>query len=85
MGYTSSNSHVRVDFFRQEGKQGRLKWYTTEEVVMSDYHYTNSSIYDAFSDALLAHLGGRLVDMVAVCLKPHHQHSHPIAMVYGER
>ncbi len=77
MGYSEDPSMVRVDFFRESGK-----WYTTEAVKWLIWEGTPENlIYDAFREALKNHFKktpGRLDGMWAVCLKPWHEHKHPL-------
>ena len=73
MGYSDKPQMVRVDFFKESGK-----WYTTEAVEW--LQYAGCLIHDAFERSLQKHLKGRLEGMTAVCLKPYHEHSHPIML-----
>ena len=70
MGYSEDDSMVRVDFFKSSGK-----WYTAEAVKWLDY---KGDIHDIFKRSLDGHLEGRLSGMIAVCLHPCHEHSHPL-------
>ena len=80
MGYTTDPSMVRVDFFKASGK-----WYTTESVKWTGgYLLSDRDNIDAFKESLRNHLGGRLKDMDAVCLFPHHQLEHPLMVKAGE-
>lgn len=82
--YSDDAGSVRVDFFKPSGK-----WYCTEAVKWTGpYLGTDEAtgkitlIHDAFAHSLAEHLGRqdpwRLEDMVAVCLEPYHEHSHPL-------
>jgi hypothetical protein len=78
MGYSEKEDMVRVDFFKEGGK-----WYCTEAVRWTGCYRNEGddfcSIHDAFKQSLRDHLGGhRLSEMIAVCLEPYHEHSHPI-------
>lgn len=76
MGYTTDDSMVRVDFFKQSGK-----WYTTESVKwVGDY---NEGIHSGFAESLRQHLGERMQDMDAVCLEPYHELEHPLMIKKG--
>lgn len=76
MGYSADDTMVRVDFFKPSGK-----WYTTEAVRWTGKFAGGSLIYEEFKKSLVDHFKstpGRLSDMTAVCLEPHHKHSHPL-------
>lgn len=73
MGYITDDTQVRVDFFKPSGK-----WYCTESMKWKGY---NGLIHDEFKDSLRDHLKddkGRLSGMIAVCLEPYNEHSHPL-------
>lgn len=87
MGYSDDPNMVRVDFFkvRENGHIG--KWYCTEAVKWTGaWEGDNQGIFDAFRQALREHFGAkpRLAGMVAVCLKPYHEHKHPLVMHVDE-
>lgn len=76
--YIKDPASCRVDFFRQSGK-----WYCTEAVrFIGPWRATTDNlIHDAFKRSLREHFKecpDRLSDMVAVCLEPYHEHSHPL-------
>ena len=86
MGYIDDESMVRVDFFKPSGK-----WYYTIGIKWLTYFSPNSKhlgegkvgllIFDAFEEALKE--AGEITDKdregwFAVCLKPYHEHSHPL-------
>jgi len=79
VGYSSDDSDVRVDFFKESGK-----WYATESIKMENWD--EPSFHDAFKHALNEALYMpkadrlRYSDMTAVCLEPYHKHSHPIML-----
>lgn len=80
MGYSEEDSAVRVDFFKPSGK-----WYCTEAVKFIGEWKASSDnlIHDAFKRSLREHFKdepGRLSDMVAVCLEPYHEYSHPLML-----
>lgn len=84
MSHYSDDPHmVRVDFFKETGK-----WYTTEAIAMTGEWKggPHSQLHDMFAKALIKHLthdghgSVRLDDMIAVCLEPYHEHSHPLMM-----
>ena len=79
MGFSSEDSHVRIDFFRPN------KWYSTEELIWTG-PYSEMPIYTAFAISLRDHLkGSRSFDeMRVVCLDPHHEYAHPLIGVVGE-
>lgn len=81
MGYSDDDSIIRVDFFKPSGK-----WYTTEAVKWTG-EYSSGLIHEEFAKSLRDHFKDnrkRLSDMDAICLKPYHQHSHPIQIKNGE-
>ena len=83
MGYSDSDSDVRVDFFRVSENGHIGKWYTTEAVKWTGEWDSNKQlIHDAFKKSLRDHFKQRrrLGGMVAVCLEPYHEHSHPITI-----
>ena len=78
--YSEEPNHVRVDFFRPQGK-----WYCTEEVVWTGEWKGNPTeggqlINDAYAKSLRDHFvqQGRLNDTWAVCLDPYHEYAHPL-------
>lgn len=76
--YIEDPASCRVDFFKPSGK-----WYCTESVQFIGpwAATTDNLIHDAFKRSLRAHFKDcpdRLSDMVAVCLEPYHEHSHPL-------
>jgi hypothetical protein len=85
MGYSQDETHVRVDFFKEESG----KWYTTEELVMPNTGYRALSPVHAVEDALIEHLREpqgyvRMRGMTAVVLEPHHQASYPVMIKVEE-
>lgn len=78
--YAQDPNSVRVDFW-QRGLYGRMKWKYTEAVIWPSELYGTYLIHDAFRQVLKAHLGTRMKGLVATCLEPYHEHSHPISMV----
>ena len=80
MGYTEDDAMVRVDFFKPDSG----KWYCTESIKWLHYDNPTYSIHEIFKMSLDVALGPRLFDMIAVCLEPHHIHSHPV-MLKGRR
>lgn len=94
MGYSDDPRDIRVDFFKDSGK-----WYTTEAVKwlapwfgrehQHPYDVTRPSyvwalIHHSFAISLRNHLGDRLSNMDAVCIKPYHEWSHPIMLKAGK-
>ena len=80
MGYSSDEQMVRVDFFKPSGK-----WYTTEAVKWTGA-YSSGYILDEFAKSLRDHFGPyhhRLSEFDAICIKPYHQHRHPIQLKAG--
>lgn len=77
MGYCSDPSMVRVDFFKKSGK-----WYTTEEMVWDRYLSKEDGelelIHETFKRCLKQEFGRSFRGMIAVCLKPYHEASHPL-------
>lgn len=82
MGYSDDPAMVRVDFFQPSGK-----WYTTEAVKWTGgWQSCHGDIFSQFAQSLRDHFKnspGRLSDMDAVCLKPYHEHEHPIQLKAG--
>ena len=79
MNFSNDASSVRVTFFKENGK-----YYTTEAIKWADGMYDKCLILKAFAITLEKHLWDekskryRLYDMMAICLEPYHEHSHPI-------
>lgn len=78
--YSNNPESVRVDFFRPSGK-----WYTTEAVLFVGGWKSSPDnlIHDAFARSLRKHFvddPDRLQGMIAICLEPYHEHSHPIML-----
>ena len=78
--YSENPESCRVDFFKESGK-----WYTTEAVLFEGPWKGSSDnlIYDAFKEALRKHFKdqpNRLKGMIAICLNPYHEHSHPLML-----
>lgn len=78
--YSNNPESVRVDFFRPSGK-----WCDTEAVIFVGpwAATTDNLIHDAFRRSLQAHFKDnptRMQGMIAVCLEPYHEHSHPIML-----
>ena len=79
MGYSDDPAMVRVDFFKPSGK-----WYTTEAVKWTGaWAAKEQGLFAAFAKSLKDHLGNRLSEMDAICLKPYHEHEHPIQFKNG--
>lgn len=83
MGYHTDDSMVRVDFFKPSGK-----WYETRAVRWTG-GYKDCAIHNAFAKSLRDHFAERdqptgFADMDAICLEPHHEHSHPIMLKQGK-
>lgn len=74
MGFSMSDSSVRVDFFKKSGK-----WYTTIAMEWTG-GYSNIHIHDAFKKSLKDAVGDNYIGMDAICLEPYHEHSHPICI-----
>jgi len=85
---------VRVDFFKERGKwytTEAVEW-TGPYLGKDEATGKVTLIHDSFVESLAAHFeksedptdlaqkGGRwrLEEMVAVCLEPYHEHSHPL-------
>lgn len=79
MRYASDDSIARVDFFRQSGK-----WYTTEEMKWDRYLSEDKDgkvvelITDTFKRCIDEQFPDHFIEMIAVCLEPYHEHSHPL-------
>ena len=84
MGFTTKEGMVRVDFFKQSGK-----WYTTEEMYWDRYFTHECGNTELFHETFIRCLNksfpDRYTEMIAVCLKPYHEHSHPILINRGEK
>lgn len=95
MGYTTDDAMVRVDFFKLSGK-----WYTTEAVKWTGNYeggLVAREFAKSLHDHLLERETQpgrmhesrkpstiRLSGMIAVCLKPFHQHAHPLLLQVDE-
>lgn len=72
---------VRVDFFKVTGK-----WKYTERMFWPASLWSKEIlIHEAYANALYHHLkkpegGHRMDGLVAVCLSPYHEISHPLMM-----
>jgi hypothetical protein len=81
MGYSSKNSHVRIDRF----KSRTGKWYDSLELDMYGF-YNESLIHDALRKAIEKQFNESINNFledgffIVVCLKPYHVHSHPIIL-----
>jgi ATP-dependent Lon protease len=81
MGYTTNESMVRVDRFKESGK-----WYDTLEVEMVDEYYDHWNIFEAVEKSIDAKYGVGYVMAWTnqggsfVCLEPCHKHSHPVML-----
>lgn len=78
--YSINPESCRVDFFKSSGK-----WYTTEAVLFKGKWKAGSDnlIDDTFRLALQEHFKdspNRLKGMIAVCLHPYHENSHPLML-----
>ena len=82
MGYSANDKWVRVDIFKESGK-----WYTTIQLFWDKYNDKNEeimasklgeSIHDIFRRCLQEQLHNRYKGMMAVCLEPWHEYSHPL-------
>lgn len=79
MGYTTDDSMVRVDFFKQSGK-----WYTTEQMYWDRYSTRNKDgtigelINETFERCLNKQFPNHFTEMIAICLEPYHEHSFPL-------
>ena len=87
--YSEDESSVRVDFWKtgvgSVSGQPYLKWGYTEAVVWTG-KYRDSVIHDEFIRSLKDHFikTGRprgMEGLMAICMEPYHEHSHPIAVL----
>lgn len=78
MGYSVSDSVVRVDRFRLSGK-----WYDTLAVDMERF-YTHYGVKEALQEAMRA-AGHNYLDWIVVCLEPYHQNSHPVSLIPNQK
>lgn len=78
MSYSDNPNCCEVLFFKPSGK-----WYATETVLFREEDYAGTDIHDAFLIALIDTVKDRFIGMQAVCVKPFHEHSHPISLVYS--
>jgi len=95
MGYTTDSAMVRVDFFKPGGE-----WYTTEAVKWTGNYeggLLSREFAKSLHDHLLEretqpgrmHRSRRpstirLSGMIAVCLKPHHEHRCPLMLAVDD-
>lgn len=79
MGYSNNPAMVRVDFFKESGK-----WYATGEMNWNTYD-NDELIHAVFIRCLNEQFGDRYKEMIAICLKPYHVHSHPLMIKPGRR
>lgn len=93
--YSDNPASVRVDFFKPSGK-----WYCTEAIIWTGAYRDSQlhaefarSLGDHLQKGSPPHLLRvpsprfgelRLSDMLAVCLHPYHERSHPITMLVNE-
>lgn len=80
MGYCEDDQFVRVDFFKTTGK-----WYDTASMKWDRYHSVGKDgsvedIRETFERCIKEQFKNRS-DMMAVCLHPYHEHSHPISLI----
>ena len=75
MGYIEDDSMVRVDFFKPSGK-----WKYTIGLKWTGSYSKDVSIHLAFKASLRNQVGDRYEGLVAFCLEPYHEHSHPISV-----
>lgn len=69
------SEYVVVNFFKDCGK-----WYTSEKVKWTGLQ-KDCLLIDAFNQSLRDHFRdtpNRLSGMIAVCMEPLHEHSHPV-------
>lgn len=72
--WSEDESSTRVDIFKESGK-----WYTTVAVKMN---YREPIIHDAVRKGLATRLEpGQFSGMMAVCIEPYHEHSHPVSFI----
>lgn len=82
MGYSDDPKMVRVDFFKESGK-----WYDTVALRWDRYSSKDDQgkvielIHDTFRRCLREQFPNIYLGMRAVCLKPYHEHSHPITVI----
>lgn len=72
MGFTTKESMVRVDIFKESGK-----WYDTVELCTAGGYFDHNT-RDAVKNAFILQYPTSYKGMTAVCLKPYHQYSHPV-------
>jgi len=82
MGYTTDDSMIRVDFFKESGK-----WYTTEAVKIE--YPKRLGLTEVFAKSLKNHFikegnPERLSEMTAVCLYPYYDDSFPVMIKNGD-
>lgn len=80
--YSNDPTMVRVDFFKPSGK-----WYTTEQMKWLQYTaLPDMGIHDIFLASLEKAFPENYHEFDAICLHPHHKHSHPIQIKqWGKR
>lgn len=74
MGYTSDDSKVRGDVFKESGK-----WYETIQLNMKGL-YDEALTQDAVRAAFNRDYEGMFKGMTLVVLEPYHKHAHPVSM-----
>ena len=77
MGYSVSDSIVRMDIFKRSGK-----WAESVAVDMASA-YQDEDIHTAVLNCYMAQ-DGRYKGCTLVCLKPYHKFSHPIMVTIPE-
>lgn len=79
MGYTDNDSMVRVDRFRRDSG----KWYDTFALHWDRYRTNRGDDYEDIKTTLKRCIKEQYPEMdidgfIFVCLKPYHEHSHPL-------
>ena len=79
MGFSENDSDVRVDLFKPSGK-----WYTAMKLEWKKYLAKEGDIISVFKEHLFEqypYLKYGHEDWKVVCLKPYHEHEHPLMII----
>ena len=83
MGYTTNPQKVRVDIWKG------YKWYTTISLTWNRFYEVEEDEYehirDTFKRLMQEQYTRMFKGMIATCLKPYHQISHPLMIKIDEK
>lgn len=78
--FSESPNHVRVDIWKPSGK-----WYDAIMLVWPESEWgRDRRMHATFRREIDRQQPGRFRGMIATCLEPYHELSHPIMIVIGE-